>query len=376
MTTSTSRLFQPLQLGNASLEHRIAMAPLTRFRADDNNVPTPIMAEYYSQRASVPGTLLITEATYIAPEHTGYPNAPGIWNEDQVKAWRSVTSAVHAKGSSIFLQLWALGRAAGWLGFNDGNPPKYPVVAPTALAIDADSITPLEMSEAQIKETVRQYAAAAKNAIAAGFDGVEIHGANGYLVDQFIQSNTNHRTDSYGGSIAKRNRFPLEVAEAVIAAVGKERVGMRLSPFSTFQGMRMPDPAPQYSALLRRLNELELAYVHLIEGRVNGNVDVESQDSLDWAFANFSGKVLLAGGFTPERAKTTVEERADRDIVVVFGRSFIANPDLVFKIKEGLQLDKYDRSTFYTQKNPLGYADRPFSKEFKRWEAERMSVMP
>lgn len=376
MSASTSRLFKPLQLGNATLQHRIALAPLTRFRADDDGVPLPMVAEYYSQRASVPGTLLITEGTYIAPQHAGYPNAPGIWSDSQISAWKKITSSVHEKGSKIFLQLWALGRAAGNADFLGGKQPEYPVLGPSALALDEKSVTPVAMSEAQIKETVQQYATAAKNAIEAGLDGVEIHGANGYLVDQFIQSNTNHRTDGYGGSIENRNRFALEVVKAVVDAVGRERVGIRLSPYSTFQGMRMPDPVSQFSALLQSLDALNVAYVHLVESRISGNADVETGEAMDWAFDSFSGTILLAGGFTPERAIKAVEEHKGRDLVIVFGRWFIANPDLVFRIREGIALSDYDRKTFYNAKSPTGYVDIPFSEEFKAWEQENASGTP
>ncbi|KAF2731854.1 FMN-linked oxidoreductase [Polyplosphaeria fusca] len=367
VTTSDSRLFKPLKLGNISLQHRIALAPLTRFRADDNHVPLPFVPKYYSQRGSVPGTLLITEATYIAPEHSGYPNVPGIWNAAQISAWKTVTSAVHAAGSHIFLQLWALGRAAGNPAYKGDQPPAHPVLGPSPIPLDKHSAVPAEMSVEQIRDTVAAYAQAAQNAVAAGFDGVEIHGANGYLVDQFVQDNTNSRTDEYGGSIERRNRFALEVTRAVVSAIGKERVGIRLSPFSTFQGMRMQDPVPQFSALLAGLDALDLAFVHLVEGRVSGNADVESSDKLDWAFENFRGTILLAGGFTPERARETVEGHGGRNVVVVFGRHFIANPDLVYRIREGVELEKYDRDTFYNAKSEVGYTDRPFSKEFEAW---------
>ncbi|KAK3079676.1 Chanoclavine-I aldehyde reductase fgaOx3, partial [Coniosporium uncinatum] len=230
---SDSKLFQQLQVGPIELKHRMVMAPLTRFRADDNHVQLPFVKEYYSQRASVPGTLLITEAAFITPRGGGMNNVPGLYNDAQLKAWKEITDAVHAKGSYIFCQLWALGRAA--------NPKVLKkegcdFVSSSAVGMSDNSPVPRAMEEQEILQFIDEYAEAAKRCIEiAGFDGVEIHGANGYLVDQFTQDTCNKRTDSWGGSIEKRARFGLEVAKAVTKAVGVERTGMRLSPWSTFQ---------------------------------------------------------------------------------------------------------------------------------------------
>ncbi|KAF2268070.1 FMN-linked oxidoreductase [Lojkania enalia] len=363
-----SRLFKPVKLGNITLKNRIAMAPLTRFRADDNHVQLPFVPEYYAQRASVPGTLLITEATFIDQQYGGYANVPGIYTDDQTHAWKGVTKKVHEKGSFIFLQLWALGRVADpkqaakeGITIRSSSPEKF-----------ADGYaTPEPMTIEQIKETVNAYAQAAKNAIAAGFDGVEIHGANGYLIDQFTQDTVNKRTDEYGGSVENRSRFAVEVAKAVVDAVGAERTGIRLSPWSTFQGMRMKDPISQFSDLIKKLNELNLAYLHFVESRVSGNADVESSDSLNFAYPLFRGPILVAGGFTPDSAKRLVdEEHPERDVIVVFGRYFISTPDLVYRVKKGIELTNYDRGSFYLPKSEKGYIDYPFSTEFQAEQAK------
>jgi NADPH2 dehydrogenase len=361
---SDSRLFQPLPLGTLNLSNRLIMAPLTRFRSPAH-IPLPLVREYYAQRASVPGTLLITEATFISPRASGYENVPGIYSPEQIAAWKTVTDAVHAKGSYIFCQLWALGRAADKdVLQKEGG---YDVVSSSAIAIGEGQSTPRGLSVEEIKDFVADYANAAKCAIEAGFDGVEIHGANGYLVDQFTQDVCNHRTDGYGGSVENRSRFGLEVAKAVVEAVGKERVGIRLSPWSTFQAMKMEDPVPQFTHLIKGLSELGLAYVHIVESRVAGNLDVDNEESLAFALEAWGSErpVLLAGGFKPETARKTADETwKARDVGVVFGRYFIANPDLVFRIKEGVELNKYDRDTFYKVGSPDGYVDYPFSREW------------
>lgn len=344
------------------------MAPLTRFRADDAHVPLPMVTEYYAQRASVPGTLLITEATFITPRAGGYRNVPGIWSQEQIQAWRKVTSAVHEKKSFIFLQLWALGRAATAevLEAESGDQ----VVSSSDVPISATSSKPRPLSTDEIAEYVKDYAQAAKNAIEAGFDGVEIHGANGYLVDQFIQDTSNRRLDRYGGSIENRSRFAFEVSQAVSNAIGPERVGIRLSPFSKFQAMRMADPVPQFTDVIQRLKPLKLAYVHFTTSRVADGVfnNTDTEDSLDFAVNAWgnTSPVLLAGGFQPATAFTTVDkELPGSDIGIVFGRSFISTPDLPYRIRQGIAPNPYDRSTFYKPKSEDGYTDYPFSPEFQ-----------
>ena len=365
---SSSKLFKSLKIGNMSLQHRLVMAPLTRFRADDQNVPLPSVEEYYAQRASVPGTLLITEATFIAPQAAGYPNIPGIWNNDQITAWKKITDAVHAKGSYIYLQLWALGRVANpdVLKSMPGGP--YPLRSSGNIPEKEGAPTPQAMTESEIKEFVNLYAQAAKNCITAGFDGVEIHSANGYLIDQFLQDTCNNRTDSYGGSIPNRSRFGLEVAQAVVDAIGADKVGIRLSPFSPFQGMKMEDPIPQFTHYIENLKPLNLAYLHVVESRISGNADIETTEKIDFAVKawNKTSPVLVAGGFKPDSAIRAVDEEYNgEDVAIVFGRYFISNPDLVWKVRNGVDLTKYDRDTFYKAKSQDGYTDYPFDKDFK-----------
>ncbi|KAK2028778.1 NADH:flavin oxidoreductase/NADH oxidase [Colletotrichum zoysiae] len=362
----SSKLFQPLKVGQAQLSHRVVMAPLTRFRFDADHIPLDIALEYYTQRASVPGTLIIAEAVLISPAHGGFPNAPGIWNERQIAGWKKITDAVHAKGSSIFCQLIAPGRAAvvPVLEKEGGHP----LLSSSAVPISPESPVPREMTAEEIAAAVRDFAQAGRNAIAAGFDGVEVHGANGYLVDQFLQDTCNKRTDQWGGSVENRARFPVDVATALADAVGSDKVGFRISPYSNFQGMRMKDPVPQFSFLAQKLKELELAYLHVVESRVNNWEDIEKVEGIEFILEIWDNisPVLVAGGFTPELAQKAVdEEYAKWDVAVVFGRHFLANPDLPFRIKHGLPLNKYDRQTFYTPSLPQGYIDYPFHPDFK-----------
>ncbi|KAI1451419.1 NADH:flavin oxidoreductase/NADH oxidase family protein [Annulohypoxylon moriforme] len=361
----SSRLFQPLKVGNATLQHRVVMAPLTRFRADANHVPLPFVKDYYQQRGSVPGTLLITEATFIAKEAGGYPNVPGIWNKDQIAAWKTITDAVHAKGSYIYVQLWALGRVAKpVVAEAEGFQVKGASPIPQA---EGETI-PIELTVDEIKTFVQHYAQAARNAVEAGFDGVEIHGANGYLVDQFIQDNSNQRTDQYGGSIENRARFALEVTGAIVDAIGADKVGIRLSPWSKFQGMRMEDPVPQFTYVINGLKKLKLAYLHVVQSYVEDNdADLESSKQITFAVEAWgnTSPVLIAGGFRAESGKRVVDNIfKDKDVAVVFGRYFISTPDLPFRLQKGLPLTPYDRNTFYNPGATAGYIDYSFSEEF------------
>ena len=343
------------------------MAPLTRFRADDAHVHTQLAVEYYAQRASVPGTLLVTEATFISPRASGYANVPGIYNSGQVAAWKKVTKAVHEKKSYIYCQLWALGRAATPDIVRKEAGKKW-FVSSSDVPIQAGTEAPRPLEEEEIWGFVQDYAHAAKLAIEAGFDGVEIHGANGYLIDQFTQDTCNKREDAWGGSVEKRSRFGLEVAKAVVDAVGADRTGIRLSPFSTFQSMKMAHPIEQFGHLVLGLKELKLAYLHLVESRVSGNADIEATERVD-PLMKLWGKtspVLLAGGFQPDSAKKAVEEEyPNQDVVIVFGRHFISNPDLPFRVQMDIPFAKYNRNTFYKTGSPEGYTDYPFSKEFE-----------
>lgn len=331
-----STLFTPLQVGKHTLSHRLVLAPLTRFRASPSHIQLPFVKDYYAQRACVPGTLLITEATFISSRASGYANVPGIWTDKQIAAWKEVTDAVHAKGSVIYCQLWALGRAAVAKVIEGETDRRFRVASSSATPMPGKGKRPpAEMSEEEIQIFIEDYAQAAVNAVNAGFDGVEIHGANGYLVDQFIQDVVNKRTDGWGGSIEKRGRFALAVAEACVDAVGADKVGIRLSPWSVFQGMGMKDPLPQFSYVIKGLKDLGLAYVHLVESRIAGPEEVERKGTNEdvWATGNNDElikiwqeggnkrPIFLAGGFKPDTAKTCVEQQyPGQNVAIVFGR--------------------------------------------------------
>jgi len=323
----------------------------------------PLVKTYYSQRGSAPGTLLITEATFIDARAGGYDNVPGIWNNEQIAAWKQVTDAVHAKGSFIYLQLWALGRTANAAVLESEG---LPYVAPSAIALKSKpdpAPRPLLISE--IKEYIQLYAEAAKNAIKADFDGVEIHGANGYLIDQFIQDVSNHRTDEYGGSIEGRSRFGLEVVSAVANAIGEERTALRLSPWSTFQDMKMSDPIPQYTHFITALRALhpKLAYLHLVEPESRHGSDITNQSN-DFIRDIWSPKPLIvAGGFTRESALQRSDQTGD---LVAFGKPFISNPDIHTRILKNIPFTPYDTKTFYVRlernDTQIGYTDYPFAE--------------
>ncbi|KAF7798994.1 hypothetical protein EIP86_010223 [Pleurotus ostreatoroseus] len=361
-SSAGSKLFTAIKVGNVNLAHRIVLAPLTRYRANSVHVHGDLAVEYYAQRASAPGSLLITEATFIAQRAGGYAHVPGIWNDDQVKAWKKVTDAVHAKGSYIFLQLWALGRAADpdVLKAEDAS---LPYVAPSAIQLTGKPFPPRALTVKEIKEYQQLYVAAAENAVRAGFDGVELHNANGYLPDQFLQDVSNKRTDEYGGSIENRARFSLEVLEGIVNAIGAEKTGIRLSPWGRFNDMRMEDPKPAFAYLVNKISEQHpnLAYLHLVEPRVEGNMDRpvgpgESNDFLRdiWAPRPF----ISAGGFTRDLALEHADKTGD---LVAFGRSYIPNPDLPRRVQENIPFTPSDRSTYYTPESPIGYIDYPFA---------------
>ncbi|KAJ7850142.1 hypothetical protein B0H13DRAFT_2401508 [Mycena leptocephala] len=342
-----SKLFEPIKVGNVVLQHRVA---------DDAHVPyLPLVAEYYDQRASRPGSLLITEATFIAARAGGTAHVPGIWSPEQITAWKSVTQAVHAKCSFIFMQLRALGRTANHAQLLVEDP-SFPYVSASDIPLSSCSGPLRALTVAEIKEYVGLYAQAAKNAIEAGFDGIEIHGANGYLVDQFLQDVSNKRTDEYGGSIENRARFALEIIDAVAAAIGAERTAIRFSPWSTFQEMGMSDPLPTFSYVISELatRNSSLAYLHLIESRSN--------DALRalWAPRPF----MRAGGFTRE---TALEAAEGGDLVGLGGiisRIFhLFQPDLPARLETDAPLTAYNRSTFYLvgENSPRGYTDQAFA---------------
>lgn len=351
-------LFKPLRVGASQLKHRVVMAPMTRYRAHDDHTPSDIMVEYYAQRASVPGTLLVTEATLIDPRAGSYANVPGIYNEAQVAAWKKIVDVVHARGSFIYLQLWALGRVANEKQLKL-EVPDADVVSASDIRVDENHAIPRPLTVKEIDDYVSWFARAAKYAVeGAGFDGVELHGANGYLLDQFIQDVTNKRTDEYGGSVENRIRFPVRAVDAVAAAVGSERTAIRLNPWGRFQGMREADPIPTFSAILRELKKRDLSYVHVVESRVDfGGLP---SDNLLWAREIWKPQpIVLASGFGPENALATAQQAEENgeQVLVAIGRHFISNPDLPARIRDNIALTPYDRDTFYAAKTPKGYID-------------------
>ncbi|PLB53445.1 FMN-linked oxidoreductase [Aspergillus steynii IBT 23096] len=357
-----SKLFTPLKIGGRTLSNRIAMAPMTRLRADASHLPLSSVKEYYQQRASVPGSLLITEATVISPQHGGYANVPGIYNDRQVTAWKEVTNAVHDKGSSIYLQLWALGRAANPAFLNQGGHPLLSASDVAMKSAFSDEIhQPRAMTEEEIQNAIIDFRIAAKNAMVAGFDGVEIHGANGYLLDQFLQDVSNKRTDQWGGTVANRSRLAVEVTRAVVAEIGNQHTAIRLTPWSRYQGMRMADPIPQFTDVVQQLAQFRLAYLHACEGD-----EKDPAESLGWLMETYgdASPVLVAGNYNAESAKSAVDTKyANHDVVVAFGRPYISNPDLPFRVKHGIPFAPLDPGSMYGQSSE-GYIDYPFSKEF------------
>ncbi|KAF4465887.1 NADPH2 dehydrogenase chain OYE2 [Fusarium albosuccineum] len=357
-------LMSSLRIGHCTLKHRVVMAPMTRPRADDDHTPQGMMLDYYAQRASVPGTLLITEATFISAESSiRGDNSPGIYTTRQINGWKRITDEVHRRGSYIYVQLWHVGRAA--------RPPAtgLNIVSSSDVSISNEHPTPRPMTTDEICECIGHFAQAARHAMAAGFDGVELHGANGFLIDQFTQDTCNRRTDEWGGSIENRSRFCLEVAKAVSTAIGPERTAVRLSPFSTYQGMGMEDPVPQFTHLITELSALGLSYLHLIEPRVVGSVDrpVDDVESLDFALKAWgrAGPVILAGGYTLERANRVLNtDLKGEPVAFAIGRHFISNPDLPFRLANDIALTQYRRDTFYKIKSADGYTDYTFSEEW------------
>lgn len=354
-------LLSTVKLGGYTLPNRIVMAPLTRNRTIADNVPTALMALYYEQRASA--GLIVSEATQVSAQGLGYPNTPGIYSAEQVAGWRLITDAVHAKGGRIFLQLWHVGR----ISHPDLQPNGELPVAPSAIAPEGEVatftgmkpyVTPRALELAEIPEIIAQYRLGAENALAAGFDGVEVHSANGYLLDQFLQDNTNHRTDIYGGSIENRSRLLMEVMEAVVDVWGSDRVGVRLSPSGTFGDMHESNRAEVFGYVVKELNRFNLAYLHLIVPRVEGFGSEEDQPDLGADFFRpiFNGTIITAGGYSFETGNQAIAS-GDADLVA-FGRLYIANPDLPERFAADAPLNKPDRNTFYGG-DEKGYTDYP-----------------
>ncbi len=349
-------LFQPLQMGNLTLPNRILMAPLTRSRAEDGHLPTSLMAEYYAQRAS--GGLIIAEATMIMVGNSAFWHEPGIYSDAQIEGWQKTTDAVHAAGGRIFLQIWHGGRACHPL-LNDGQQP----VAPSPIAITDDEVhtpegkkpyvMPLELHDNELPCIVAGFKQAAVNAKAAGFDGVEVHGANGYLLDEFLRDGSNHRAGAYGGSLENRSRLLLEVITAVSDVWGSDRVGLRISPLNSFNSMIDSDPIGLSTWLATKLNNYNLAYLHVMRSDF---AQKQHGDILTPIRAHYNGILIGNMGYTADEATAAIE--SGQIDAVAFGTSFLANPDLPERIKLGAALNQPDPATFYSQ-GPAGYTDYP-----------------
>lgn len=369
MANTEQKLFTPVQIGPVTLQHRVVMAPLTRSRsAQPGDIPGDLMLEYYAQRAS-DGGLIISEATSISITGRGWFGAPGLYSDEQVKGWKRIVDAVHAKGGHMFSQLWHTGRSSN-VETTGGSTPVTASVNPDywndeSHLVSAPSgwVKPsphraLEISE--IKSIVEDYRKAAERAKAAGFDGVELHSGNGYLMDQFLQDGSNKRTDAYGGSIENRSRFLLEVVDALVSVWGRDHVAVRIAPSGSWNGMSDSNPQALFAYVAERLNRFGLAYLHIIEPRVKGNVVIaegQAPVAAELLRKVFKGRIIAAGGFDPDTAEAVVE-KGDAD-AVAFGRHFVSNPDLPKRIKLGAPLNRYDRDTFYPF-DAHGYIDYPF----------------
>jgi N-ethylmaleimide reductase len=364
----TRSLFDPVRAGDLQLANRIVMAPLTRNRSPEA-IPRDIAATYYAQRASA--GLLITEATAISHQGQGYADVPGLYGTEQLDGWKRVTQAVHASGGKIVVQLWHVGRVSHHELQPEGGAP----VAPSAIAARTKTVlikngvptftetsTPRALDASELPGIVHAYAAAARNAVeTAGFDGVEIHGANGYLLDQFLKTGANQRTDDYGGSIENRARLLLEVTRAVVDAVGGGKTGIRLSPVTPANDIVDADPQPLFDYVMRQLAPLGLAYVHVIEGATGGPRELDDRpfdyEALKASYRAAGGKAawMVNNGYDKPLADQAV---AEGDDLVAFGKPFISNPDLVRRLREGAPLNDWDKNTFYGG-GEKGYIDYP-----------------
>lgn len=360
----SAKLFTPFTAGAIEMENRVVMAPLTRNRADNDTGEVQQMhVDYYAQRAGA--GLIITEATQISAEGKGYFQTPGIYTEGQVAAWKKVTDAVHAKGGKIVIQLWHVGRISHTSLQPDGNSP----VAPSAIAADVKTFTaggfeptstPRALETDEMARVVADYVHAAEMAKKAGFDGVEVHGANGYLLDQFLKTASNHREDAYGGSVENRARLLLEVLEAVTKVWGGDRTGLRLSPFSPANGISDEDPQETFEYVVRELNRFDLAYLHLVEGATGGSRELDEGESLAALRKIFEGPYMANNGYDRQMAIDAVEEgKAD---LVAFGRPYIANPDLAERLERDAPLNEGNSDTYYGGGRE-GYTDYPFLTE-------------
>ncbi|MEI6611955.1 alkene reductase [Polynucleobacter sp.] len=358
-------MFTPVSLGSIQLKNRLVMAPLTRMRAIAGDVPTPLAKTYYTQRASA--GLIITEATQISPLGRGYPATPGIYSAQQTAAWKEIVEAVHEKGGSIVAQLWHVGR----ISHSSLHPEQGLPEAPSAIAASGqtygadwklhDYEIPRAMSVDDIARLLKEFELAAQNAKTAGFDGIEIHAANGYLLDQFLQDGTNQRTDQYGGSIENRLRLLGEVIEIVSTVFPSDQVGVRLSPYGTFNDMEDSDPVALFTAVIHKLNGYKLAYIHMIEPRSTSSggsdqVNEGAPITSELFRAAYQGKFITAGGYDQAMGEQVLEEGlAD---AVAYGRLYISNPDLVERFQQNASLNPCNRATFYGGEE-VGYTDYP-----------------
>jgi len=362
---SVTHLLTPLQVGAIHTANRIFMAPLTRMRAIEHDVPNPLAVEYYAQRASA--GLIISEATQISPLGKGYPGTPGIYSPEQTAAWKQIVQAVHAKGGKMVAQLWHVGRVS----HSSLHPEQGLPVAPSAIAPEGQTFTatwqqvpyetPRAMTLKDIAALLEEFRCAAQNAVAAGFDGVEVHAANGYLLDQFLQDQSNQRTDEYGGSIQNRARLLEQVLDVVCQVLPANRVGVRLSPYGTFNSVGDSDPIALFSHVVSLLNQRQLAYVHLIEPRAttaggNDHLDENAPCTSELFRPLFKGALISAGGYTADDGEAAVI--AGRADAIAYGRLFISNPDLPKRFASAAALNPYDRGTFYGG-GAAGYTDYP-----------------
>jgi len=359
-TTSTPLLFQPTRIGDIAVANRVVMAPLTRSRADEaaGDVPgSPMNVEYYRQRSNA--GLIISEGTQVSPTGKGYMATPGIYSDAQVEGWKPITAAVHAAGSKIVAQIWHVGRITHPKLTGGAQPVAPSPVQPKTVAYThegkVDAPVPAALSVDEIRQVVDEYRRGAANAIRAGFDGVEIHGANGYLVDQFLRDGSNKRTDEYGGSIENRARFALEVVDAVVAEIGAGRVGIRLSPVTPSNDASDSDPQAVFGYLVEQLDARGIAFIHFVEGATGGPRDLPGFD-FAWARKAFKGTYIANNGYTRQMALDAVDSGAAD--AVAFGRAFIANPDLVQRLKLDAPLNTPNPQTFYTF-GEEGYTDYP-----------------
>ena len=357
---STKDLFSSVTIGNLNLKNRMVMAPMTRNRAAEGNIPQDMNATYYRQRANA--GLIITEASQVSAEGVGYPGTPGIYNQQQVAGWQKVTAAVHDEGGLIYLQLWYCGR----ISHPDLLPDNQTPVAPSAIKPEGEAATfegmkpfvePRALETDEIQEIVAQYNNAAQMAKQAGFDGVEIHAANGYLIDQFLRDGSNQRTDEYGGNEENRMRLLNQVIDVVLETWNSNSVGIRLTPENSFNSMSDSDPQAHFNYFITQLNARNLAYIHLLEGDMMGaarNVDYRALRDA------YNGIYMANNGYDKNRAQSAIAD-GDCDLVA-FGVPFLANPDLVYRYKNDLQLNEADQVTFYGG-DETGYTDYPFAKE-------------